>query len=126
MIFLDRFSRARLWFQTSNFSTTIPPTTTRTRCAVIDGPAAAGRLPVGLVIGFLAHQACLMSDAIVRTVYRKLISHKHLLEWVTAAKAEQAGKHDPRAFFRFMWPAEAIAAAGLIAVTLIRDRALPL
>ncbi|PYS42249.1 MAG: hypothetical protein DMF71_09635, partial [Acidobacteria bacterium] len=81
---------------------------------------------VGLVIGFLAHQACLMSDAIVRTVYRKLISHKHLLEWVTAAKAEQAGKHDTRAFLRFMWPAEAIAAAGLIAVTLFRDRALPL
>src|SRR5207244_10361929 len=43
-----------------------------------------------------------------------------------AAKAEQAGKHDTRAFLRFMWPAEAIAAAGLIAVTLFRDRALPL
>src|SRR5438552_3567166 len=68
---------------------------------------------VGLEIVFLAHQAYLMTDAIVRTIYRKVISHKHLLEWVTAAKAEQAGKHDTRAFFSFMWPAEVIAASAL-------------
>ena len=27
-----------------------------------------------------------MTDAIVRTIYRKLISHRKLLEWVTAAQ----------------------------------------
>jgi cyclic beta-1,2-glucan synthetase len=80
---------------------------------------------VGLEIIFLAHQAWLMSDAIIRTVYRKLISHKHLLEWVTAAKAEEGSRHDARAFLQFMWPAEAIAAATLVIVTLLRPRATP-
>ncbi len=50
-----------------------------------------------------------MADAIVRTIYRKLISHKKLLEWVTAADAERSTRNDVAAFVRFMWPAEALA-----------------
>ena len=40
-----------------------------------------------LNIIFLAHQACLMGDAIGRTLVRVFITHRHLLEWVTAAQA---------------------------------------
>ena len=40
-----------------------------------------------LATTFLAHQACLMIDAIVRTIVRLYITRRHLLEWVTAAPA---------------------------------------
>src|SRR3982074_3102192 len=47
-----------------------------------------------LIFTFVGHQACLMTDAIVRTLYRQHISHKHLLEWVTAAESERSSRHD--------------------------------
>ena len=75
---------------------------------------------------FLAHQAWLMADAIARTAYRKLISQRHLLEWVTAAGAEKSSNHDRRAFFRLMWPAEVIALAAAVLVTLANVRSLSL
>lgn len=37
----------------------------------------------------LPHQAYMMTDAIVRTLFRLYISHKNLLEWVTVADAEK-------------------------------------
>lgn len=40
-----------------------------------------------LMITFLAHQAWLMGDAIVRTLTRLFVTRRHLLEWVTAAQA---------------------------------------
>ncbi len=39
----------------------------------------------------LPHEAWVLSDAIARTLYRLLISKKHLLEWVTADDAERRG-----------------------------------
>ena len=38
-------------------------------------------------IVLLAHQACLMGDAIVRTMVRITLTRQHLLEWVPAAQA---------------------------------------
>jgi cyclic beta-1,2-glucan synthetase len=78
-----------------------------------------------LVIVFLGHQAWLMLDAIARTAQRMLVSRRRLLEWVTAARAEGSSRHDLRTFIRLMWPAQAIALAGLIIVPLARPRALP-
>ncbi|HEY0404698.1 MAG TPA: protein ndvB, partial [Pyrinomonadaceae bacterium] len=63
-----------------------------------------------LMFVMLAHQAYMMLDAITRTLYRKLISHKRLLEWMTAAQAETGSSHDAAAFLRFMWPVELIVA----------------
>ncbi len=40
---------------------------------------------------FVPHQACLMADAIVRTLWREYISHAHLLEWETMAQSEIVG-----------------------------------
>jgi cyclic beta-1,2-glucan synthetase len=44
---------------------------------------------------FLAHQAYLMTDAIVRSIWRVTVSHKNMLEWVTAADSDRKfkGKH---------------------------------
>ena len=45
---------------------------------------------IALTITFLAHQAWLMTDAILRTLGRLALTHKRMLEWVTAAQAEDA------------------------------------
>jgi cyclic beta-1,2-glucan synthetase len=45
---------------------------------------------VGLTVTLLAHQAWLMTDAIVRTVFRVYVTRQKLLEWVTAAEAKAA------------------------------------
>jgi cyclic beta-1,2-glucan synthetase len=71
---------------------------------------------IALEIVFLAHQAVLMVDAIARTAYRKLISKRHLLEWMTAANSEASSKHDLPAFVQFMWPADALVAATMILI----------
>jgi cyclic beta-1,2-glucan synthetase len=43
---------------------------------------------IGLTVTLLAHQAWLMTDAIVRTLFRVYITRRNLLEWVTAAQAK--------------------------------------
>lgn len=47
---------------------------------------------IALLITFLAHQAWLMIDAILRTLYRLGFSGRHLLEWVTAAQSQLASR----------------------------------
>jgi len=39
---------------------------------------------------FIPHQACLMADAIIRSLIRRFITNRHLLEWETMAQSEQA------------------------------------
>jgi cyclic beta-1,2-glucan synthetase len=53
-------------------------------------------------VTFLAHQAWLMADAIGRTLYRLCISHRDLLEWVTAAQASLRTRPDIAGFYRRM------------------------
>jgi len=67
-----------------------------------------------LLFAFLPHQAILMLDAIIRTLYRMFISHKNMLEWVTAADAEAGAKNDLEAFFRKMWFSEAAAIIAIL------------
>ncbi len=58
------------------------------RGAVTDLRLAATQ--IGLTVSFLGYQAWLMSDAVLRTLSRLLITRTRLLEWVTAAQAEGA------------------------------------
>ncbi len=55
-----------------------------------------------LLVVFLAHQAWLMADAIGRTLFRLLVSHRHLLDWVTAGQAMVSPRLDLRGFYRHM------------------------
>src|SRR4030095_14230033 len=66
----------------------------------------------GLTITMLAHQTWLMSDAIVRTLVRVYVTHRRLLEWVTAAQAKAGLRLDLRGFCRRMGGGVALAAAG--------------
>ncbi len=79
---------------------------------------------VGLSLVLLAHQAYLMVHAIVRTLYRKLISHRKLLQWVTAAQAERSARHNLSEFFWFMLPAELLVAIAGVSVFLVRPAAI--
>jgi cyclic beta-1,2-glucan synthetase len=45
---------------------------------------------IALTVTFLGHQAWLMTDAILRTLGRLVFTHTRMLEWVTAAQAEDA------------------------------------
>jgi len=59
-------------------------------------------LLTGLQVAFLAHQAWLMADAIARTLYRLLVSRRHLLDWVTAGQASVSRRLDLPGFYRHM------------------------
>ncbi|MGI8836691.1 MAG: GH36-type glycosyl hydrolase domain-containing protein [Pyrinomonadaceae bacterium] len=74
----------------------------------------------------LPHQAYLMTDAILHTVYRKLISRKKLLEWVTAADAERTARNDLSSMFRFMWPAELLTVLAVVLTFVLQPAALPI
>ena len=69
------------------------------------------------VITMLAHQAWLMSDAIVRTLVRVYVTHCKLLEWVTAAQAKAGLRLDLGGFYRRMGGGVtlAVAAAAVVA-----------
>ena len=61
-----------------------------------------------LAIAFLPHQAALMLNAIGVTLYRVLITKKHLLEWEPAERSEKRAKNDKRDYMRLFVPAMAI------------------
>ncbi len=62
-------------------------------------------------ITFLPHQAWLMADAIGRTLFRLLVSHRNLLEWVTAEQASLSSRPGFAGVYRKM--------AGGVAVALV-------
>jgi cyclic beta-1,2-glucan synthetase len=63
---------------------------------------------------FLAHQAWLASDAILRTLWRLLVSRRHLLEWTPAAQASISAHPDLPGFYRWMLGAVAIGVAAAV------------
>ncbi|MCY6483224.1 cyclic beta 1-2 glucan synthetase [Clostridium aestuarii] len=58
---------------------------------------------VVLIFCFLPYSAYLMVDAIVRTLYRLIISKKNLLEWQTAADAEIKSGKKLKNYIFSMW-----------------------
>jgi len=74
------------------------------------------RLALGLsalLITFLAHQAWLMTDAILRTLVRLVFTRRHLLEWVPAAQAVTHARLNLFAFYRWMTSAVVIGILGI-------------
>ena len=92
------------------------------RAVARDIVLAASR--IGLTITTLAHQAWLMSDAIVRTLLRVYVTRRGMLEWVTAAQAKAGLRLDLRGFCRRMSGGVALAAAAAMAVAWERPAAL--
>ncbi|NLL52356.1 MAG: glycosyl transferase family 36, partial [Peptococcaceae bacterium] len=55
-------------------------------------------------LAVLPYQAYLQTDAIIRSIYRQLISKRGLLEWQTAADAETGVALNPKGFYQKMLP----------------------
>jgi cyclic beta-1,2-glucan synthetase len=68
----------------------------------------------GLAIVFLPHHAWNALDAIGRTLWRLYVSHRHLLEWKTAAQSERSGSGTLDEAWRMMAPATLAAATGVL------------
>ncbi|HEY6905722.1 MAG TPA: glucoamylase family protein, partial [Candidatus Acidoferrales bacterium] len=85
-----------------------------------------GLSQAGLALTFMAYQAWLMSDAILRTLFRLFISRKNLLEWVTAAQAKHGIDLDIYGSFQRMSGGIAFAVASLIAVWFGHRQAAPI
>ena len=66
-----------------------------------------------LNVVFLADQAWMLSDAIARTLWRLLVSRRHLLEWTPAARATAGKRLDLAGFTLHMMGGLGIAAAAL-------------
>ena len=60
-------------------------------------------------------QSLMLLDATVRSLWRMVISQRHLLEWTTAAQAQATSKTDLRFFVRQHAPASLLCAALAIA-----------
>ena len=74
---------------------------------------------------FLAHQAWLMTDAIARTLWRLLVSHKPMLQWVSVDRLAGV-KRTPAQVFRSMWAAPALALGVAAIVAAFAPAHLPL
>ena len=79
---------------------------------------ANGASQIALLIILLAHQTWLMADAIVRTLYRLFVSHRRMLEWVTAAQAKLTTHQDLRGFYGGMAGGVALGAAAAVLTAL--------
>ena len=81
---------------------------------------------IALSFVFIPYQAYMMADAIVRTLYRQLISRKKSLEWVSAAEAERSVRYDLNSFLLLMLPAEILALVALGLTVGLKPAAIPL
>ncbi len=71
-----------------------------------------------LGLTFLAHQAGLMTDAIGRTLFRLVVTHRNLLEWVPAAQAQLNSRLSLGNYYRSMNVSVLIALATALVVSL--------
>ena len=62
----------------------------------------------------LPDKAYMSINAECKSLYRMLISKKHLLEWVTAEEAEKSSKNDLKSYYLNMIPNVVIGAIGLV------------
>ncbi|MFZ3215574.1 MAG: glucoamylase family protein [Candidatus Acidiferrales bacterium] len=84
-----------------------------------------GSSQMALTITFIAYQAWLMSDAILRTLGRLLFTRRNLLQWVTAAQAKHGVDLNAWATYGRMAGGVLLAIAALATVFLAHPRALP-
>jgi cyclic beta-1,2-glucan synthetase len=85
----------------------------RTHARAVGVDLAVAALQFAMIVTLLAHQAWLMTDAIARTLYRLFVSHRRMLEWVTAAQAKLTTHLDLRGFTA-EWPAALRSAPRLL------------
>ncbi len=76
---------------------------------------------VALRIVFIADTAYMMADAIIRSLYRMLVSRRLLLEWRTAASVQSVAQGDIASYYRSMRHAPVLAVLAVLAASLSGD-----
>ena len=94
--------------------------TARGHFSAVMHDVAFGTAMVALKIVLMAHNAWMMGDAIVRTLYRLFVSRKNLLEWRTASQAQKSGSNDLASYYSMMHGAVVVGLIGL-AVPVLAD-----
>jgi cyclic beta-1,2-glucan synthetase len=97
----------------------------RSHLRALAGDAVLAASQVILSATFLASQAWLMADAILRTLVRIYGTRRGLLEWVTAAQAKTGLGHDLAVFYRQMAGGVVCAAVAAVLVSLARPGGWP-
>jgi cyclic beta-1,2-glucan synthetase len=95
----------------------------RSHLRAVGGDVTLAVAHVCLGFAFLAHQAWLMVDAIVRTLVRVYATRRNLLEWTTAAQAKAQPDVDLPGFYRQMAGGVAIAAAAAVLILAVKPGA---
>jgi len=72
----------------------------------------------------MPYEAYFSLDAIVRTAWRMLFSHRHLLEWNPSVNGDSKNCKGLREFYKTMWTGPAVAAAIAFILALLRPVAL--
>ena len=93
--------------------------------AVVFSDARTNLLHLLLTLTFLAHSAYLMMDAVARTLWRMVVTRRHLLEWVTASEAQRTLGSDLPSFLKRMWHAPALSILVALAVVIWKPEAVP-
>ena len=88
----------------------------RSHARAVGTDLAVAASQIAMLVTLLAHQAWLMTDAIARTLYRLFVSHRRMLEWVTAAQAKLTTHLDLREFYGRMVGGVALGAAAAVFV----------
>jgi len=78
------------------------------------GDFVSSSINVLLTITFLAHQALISLDAVVRTLIRRWVTRHRLLEWETAAEAEAGGQKRTPVDAYLDWTPVMAVAVGLL------------
>ncbi len=98
----------------------------RTHLRNLGGDAVRGMLQSAFLLTFLAHQAWLMVDAVARTLFRLLIRHRRLLEWVTTSQTNDDSEFDPRSLIAQIAAGAASAAVLAFAMAFTGHHAWPI
>jgi cyclic beta-1,2-glucan synthetase len=90
-----------------------PGIPTRVHVVRILSDLGTALLQVLLIVTLLAHQAWLMADAVLRTLFRLFVTRRNLLQWTPAAQATIGPDPTLGAYYR--WMAGAVV-TGLVAI----------
>ena len=69
-----------------------------------------------LSISLLPDKAYMSCNAAIKSLYRIMVSKKHLLEWVTAEEAEKSSKNNLASYYINMMPNIIIGIIGIVLV----------
>jgi len=73
-----------------------------------------------LTLGCIPYKAYIEIVAICKTLYRLIVSRKHLLEWMTSEEAEKQSKTTIGSYYKMMY-ANIILGVGIIAISLLNE-----